>query len=233
MTGPWWAIKHHFASHLGFDIFIKKRKCYTLKKVISRQQTFHTLAGCSRVGWTSPRSSQRSSSSDSRLRISAPGNLHLTKNRCRHHLFGKCNHVYSKFYSKLWYLRAVSVWASPQEEGCLCSQRAVGTQEKHACWLLLTSWELIKVMLCLSFPRWPVALGASSGACSAGLPLRFQQHLFHVTLLGGRGDLFLASVMTCASRGTATEMQFNPGSWKSIQWWRSNITDIHILGLDL
>lgn len=39
--------------------------------------------GCSRAGWTSPRSSQRSFSSGSPLRISALGNLHPTKNKWR------------------------------------------------------------------------------------------------------------------------------------------------------
>lgn len=114
----------------------------------------------------------------------------------------------------------------------VCARWGLVGNEKNT-WSLQTPWELNKLRLCLSFPHWPVALGASSGACSAGLPLRFKQHLFYVTLLGGRGDLVLASVLTCALRGSATEMELNPGSWKSIQWWRFNITDMHSLGLHL
>lgn len=62
--------------------------------------------------------------------------------------------------------------------------------------------------VCFPFP-WPAALGAPSGARPPGLPLRFQQHLFHVPLLGGRGDLLLASVMA-----GAIEMDLNPRPWK-------------------
>lgn len=218
--------------YLGIDIFLKKRKS------IDRRKSFLSDE-CSILWWAVLRSAGPVPDPVSVLchqvlnfisplleifvwlKIDA-----VTTNlaqKCKH------NHVYSLygFCSKLWDLRA-GVWASPRGEGCLCSQRAVGKQEKH-----VISWELNKLRLSFSCPRLPAALGAPPGAWSAGLPLCFQQHLFHVTHLGGGGDLLLASMMTCALRGGATEMELNPGSWKSIQWWRSNITDIHIVGLHL
>lgn len=199
----------------------KQEKSYRWKKIVLKWGTSHTLVGCSRAGWTSPRSSQRSFSSGSPLRISALGNLRPTKNKWRQNQVGKRQNCKPNSAYWTWRFFAVScdtweLFASEplhSRRGVCALRGLLGNRNKHV--ITLTSPQHHRARLGLPFPHWPVALGASSGAGSAGLPLCFQQHLFHVALLGGRGDLLLAPVMTCASRGT--EMELNPRLWKSSQ----------------
>lgn len=193
------------------------RKNDRFKKILLKWQNSHTLVGCSRVGWTSPRSSQHSLSSGSPLRISAPGNLHLTKNRRSQDQMGKQQE--RAFSMCRVFLSAVipeSCFPLSLSRGGGESALSGGCWDKHVIAAVFSTTQPTEDCAFPS-PRWPVALGASSGARPAGLPLCFQQHFFHVALLGGRGDLFLAPAMTCALRGGATEMELNPGPWKSIQ----------------
>lgn len=214
-------MKPNFNPCLGIDFFPNQRKVIDLKKILLKWWTSHTLVGCSRAGWTSPRSSQRSFSSGSPLRISALGNLHPTKNKCRSEPSGQTTELQthpSLFNSGYWLSAVVPGSCLPlslSTAGGVCVLPEGCWETGTSTWSPLTSPQHNRARLGLPVPHWPVALGASSGAGSAGLPLCFQQHLLHVALLGGRGDLLLAPVMICALRGT--ELELNPGLWKSSQ----------------
>lgn len=117
----------------------KQEKSYRWKKIVLKWGTSHTLGGCSRAGWTSPRSSQRSFSSGSPLRISALGNLHPTKNKWRQNQVGKRQNRKPNSAYLTWRVFAVScdtweLFASEplhSRRGVCALRGLLGNRNKH------------------------------------------------------------------------------------------------------